>query len=208
MQFIKIFTILVATEGFIIDPPYLLGTYVLRKTNDVMLNKKYTYLTLNENNIKLKTINKTGFFATKKSRTGNVKLLNRNRKFKDWFNPYTYVKKITNVPRMKTDNDVELLLCFNKLSKYSYSILGIEFPEIKYDQVIDYNIQINIRVQQKDKMLFVTDENGNYYIFDLFPNINIYRLPYVETALYTLVFTQVISSIVNYVFLKIIHNDL
>ena len=107
---------------------------------------------------------------------------------------------------MRKDNDVKFVVKFNSVSEYTYSMLGIEFPEIKYNQIDDYNLQKNIRVQQHDKMLYITDEYDNYYIFDLYLNLNLNRLPFVETALYTLIFSDVIGFLINKGLITFLHN--
>ena len=171
----------VSVSAFIVEPPYLLGTYLLRKTNDVSFDSKYTYLVINENNIKLKTIYKNWVVATKKSRTGSVSFK------KIGFEPLKLFNKWMNKRSFDPDNDVDLFLRFNSINKYTYSLFGIEFPEIKYEQIMNYNLEKNIRVRVKGTTLFVTDDFNNYYIFDIYPTntLNL-RLPYVETAIYTL----------------------
>lgn len=190
------------SQAFLIEPPYLLGTYILRKTNDISFDSKYTYLVLNENSVKLKTIYQNWIIATKKSRTGSVTLqsdLNRPKKFLD---------RLVNQKKIVSDMDIDLVVRFNSLNKYTYSIFGIEFPEIKYEQITDYNIQKNIRVQVKGSTLYITDDFGSYYIFDIFPTMNMStRMPYVETALYTLVFTEVITSMIDLGLMKLINNN-
>lgn len=191
--------------AFTIVPPYSMGVYLLRKTNDVSFgSSKYTYLVINEKNIKLKTIYKNGIFATKKSRTGTISLKKvSNFKILNQINMFTHMQKMK---IMKEENDVKFIVKFNSVSEYTYSMLGIEFPEIKYKQIVDYNLQKNIRVQQHDKMLYITDEFNNYYIFDLYLNMNLNRLPFVETALYTLIFSDVIGFLVNKGLITFIHN--
>ena len=92
-----------------------------------------------------------------------------------------------------------LIINFNNVNKYSYSYFGIEFPEIKYKQISDYNIERKIRVQQKDFTLFIKDYETNfYYIFDLTQDLNNKKLPYIEIPFNTLLFTNIIGYINNY----------
>lgn len=190
------------TQAFLIEPPYLLGTYILRKTNDISFDSKYTYLVLNENNVKLKTIYKNWIIATKKSRTGSVTLLN------DVYRPRKILDRLINQRKIVSEMDVDLVVRFNSLNKYTYSVFGIEFPEIKYEQITDYNIQKNIRVQVKGSTLYITDDFGSYYIFDICPSMDMpNRMPYVETALYTLVFTEVITTMIDLGLMKLINNN-
>jgi len=191
----------VSVSAFIVEPPYLLGTYLLRKTNDISFESKYTYLDINENNIKLKTIYKNWVIATKKSRGGSVSIK------KPRFEPLKTINKWINKQSFDPDNDVELFLRFNSINKYTYSLFGIEFPEIKYEQITNYNLEKNIRVRVKGTTLYVTDDFNNYYIFDIYPTntLNL-RLPYVETAIYTLLFTEILGSAINLELMKIFKN--
>jgi hypothetical protein len=188
--------------SFLVEAPYFLGTYLLRKTNDKSLEDKCTYLILNDNNnIKLKSIRLNGIFATKISRTGTIEFVKNHKSI---FNPLYFVilhKKLNNV---MADNDIIINIRLNNVNKYSYSILGVEIPEIRYKQISNYNIQKKLRVRQKNYTLYVTDDKNNYYLFDLNPymNLNVNRLPFIETAFNTLLFTQIISFIVNLLIVK------
>lgn len=192
--------------SFMIDPPYLLGTYLLRKTNDISFDSKYTYLVVNDNNIKLKTIYQNWIIATKKSRTGSVTFIPES--ILDIVNPAKILKKTFRKRMNKVDNDVDLRVKFNSLNKYTYSMFGIEFPEIKYEEISNYNIQKNIRIQVKDTTLYITDDFGNYYLFDIYPTVNLStRMPYVETAIYTLIFTEILSTVINVAVMKVINQQ-
>jgi hypothetical protein len=99
------------------------------------------------------------------------------------------------------------IIIFNNIHKYTYSIFGIEFPEIRYKQIPNYNIKKNIRIKQKGYTLYVTDlDNENYYLFDLTHTLNYKRLPYVDTALNNLIFVQLFSFFLNLILVKIISN--
>jgi len=181
------------------EAPYFQGSYLLRKTNDLSFKNKYTYLILNENNnIKLKTIIQKGIFAIKISRTGIIQF---NNNYKTIFNPIYHItinKKLNNI---NFDNDINITVKFNNVNKYSYSLFGIQFPEIKYKEISDYNIIKNIRVKQKDYTLFITNSDDNsYYIFDL--NSNSEKLPFTEIPINTLLFTQIFGFIFNILLVK------
>jgi len=199
LVFLILFLILNKTYSFMNESPYFLGTYLLRKTNDKSIKLKYTYLILNENNtIKLKTIDQNGIFATKISRTGTIEFI-RNRK--TIFNPLyhlTFNKKLNDV---NMDNDIDVIVRFNSVNKYSYSILGVEFPEIKYKQNLNYNIEKIVRIKQKNYNFYITDKE-TYYLFDLYPNLIGNKLPYVETPINTLIFTQIFGFISNLLLVK------
>ena len=176
---------------FINEVPSLLGTWVLRSTNDDKFIINYTYLTLEENNkIKLKTIYLNKIFAAQISRYGELKLLKKNNiNLKNLFKP-----RILNL--MKENNNVDLLINFNKLSKFSYSVFGIEIPEVKFKELNDYCSYKNINVKQYDKTIFIVDnESKLYYLFDLSYNTN--RVPLTEVTLNTLLITQFISFLIN-----------
>ena len=185
--------------GLINEAPYFMGTYLLRKTNDESLKSSYTYLILNDNNnIKLKSIIQNGAFATKISRTGSLKFINN---LKTIFNPMyhiTFNKKLNDII---VDNDINLLVTFNNVNKYSYSVLGIEFPEFRYKQISNYNINKKIRVRQKNYTLYVTDDKY-YYLFDLTTELKKGKLPYVEIPFNTLLFTQIFGFIINILLVK------
>jgi hypothetical protein len=187
------------SNGLLNEAPYFMGTYLLRKTNDESLMSSYTYLILNDNNnIKLKSIIQNGPFATKISRTGSLKFINN---LKTIFNPMyhiTFNKKLNDII---VDNDVNLLVTFNNVNKYSYSVLGIEFPELKYKQISNYNINKKIRVRQKNYTLYVTDDKY-YYLFDLNSELIKGKLPYVEIPFNTLLFTQIFGFIINILLVK------
>lgn len=193
---IVIVAIVVANMGsaFVQTSPYLLGTYLLRKTNDGAINTKYAYLILNDdNNIKLKTIVQKGVFATKISKTGRIK----------------YKASVKNVLyKLFGIGSYDITVRFNNVNKYSYSFFGIEFPEIRYKQISNYNIEKNMNVRYKDNTLYVSDNDlDNYYLFDLYGNLMMNRLPFVELSINTLVMTQIIGFIINLLLVKTIRAE-
>ena len=167
-----------------------LGTYLLRKTNDNTIQTKYTYLILNEeNNIKLKSVKQNIFFATKISKTGTIE-------FKSNFK--NLILKFLPLPI-----DYDIIVKFNNVNKYSYSIFGIEFPEIRYKQISNYNIRKNMKARYKNYTIYIVDDEQKYYMFDIYPYLNVLRQPYIETPFNTLIATQVISFIINILLVKI-----
>jgi hypothetical protein len=136
MNVFIIILLLNIVNGYLISPKnkiqYFYGNYILRTTDDLSLKSKYTFLVLSENNkIKLKTINLKGIFSSKVSRSGTI-VFAKNHKL---FNPFL-------------ENDIDIQVKFNNINKYTFSILGIEFPEIKYKE-ISYVKQKNFRLKQK-----------------------------------------------------------
>lgn len=192
--------ILINSYAFMNEAPHFLGSYILRKTNDLTLNPKYTYLILNENNIKLQTITTTGIFGTKISRTGNIRFI---KNYKTIFNPFYFItigKKLNN---MIVDNDLLIEVIFTNRNKYSYSLFGIQYPDFKYKSIA-YNDRLKkLRIKQKNYTFYMYDEKNDYfYIFDLLKNFN--KMPYVEAQFNTLLFTQLISFISNLILVKLL----
>lgn len=185
--------------GLMNEAPYFMGTYILRKTNDKSFKSSYTYLVLNENNnIKLKSLIKKGPLATKISRTGSIKFI---KNYKTIFNPLYHITFNKKLNKIQVDNDITVALTFNNINKYSYSLLGIEFPEFKYKQISNYYVNKEIRIKQKNYNLYITDDQY-YYLFDLATDLNKGKLPYIEVPFNTLLFTQIFGFILNILLVK------
>lgn len=163
--------------------PFLLGTWILRSTNDKSLKDGYTFLVLyDDNSIKLKTIYHEGILGVKKSRSGHIENITLN------------------------DNNTLLKIKYDTYNKYSQSIFGIQIPEVKSEN-IKYSINRELTVQLIDKSLLVTDiELPLYYLFDL--QIGKFKSPLVETGLNTLIFTQFLSFFLNLILANVIHTIL
>lgn len=170
----KIYNLLINTY------PFLMGTWVLRSTNDQSLKKGYTFLVLNDDNsIKLKTIYQEGIFGVKKSRSGYIENVITNK------------------------NNTLLKIKYNSYNKYSQSIFGIQIPEVKSENV-RYSINKELTAQLIDRSLLFTDVDlPIYYLFDL--QIGKIRSPLVETGMNTLIFTQFVSFFLNLILANIIH---
>jgi len=160
--------------------PFLLGTWMLRATNDNFLKDGYTFLVLNDDNsIKLKTIYQEGIFGVKKSRSG-------------------YIKNI-----IMNDENISLEINYNGYNKYSQSILGIQIPEYKSENNI-YSIDRELIVKITDSSLLITDKSSPlYYLFDL--QVGKTKSPLVETGMNTLIFSQFVSFFLNLIMANIIH---
>ena len=159
-----------------------LGVYNLRKSNNSRFDKIITILELNDNNIiKLKTINLDGIFAIKISRKGELVFNN---------NILNFIKK-----------DYYIKIVFNNINKYTYSFFGIEYPEIKYNQIDDYFLLKNIRFKYNDNTIIIFDDKY-YYIFDLINNFN-NKLPYVESPFTNVLFIQILGFIINLLLVKL-----
>lgn len=162
--------------------PLLLGTWILRSTNDNSISSGISYLVINnDDTLKFKTLRQEGFFATKKSTSG----------------------RIVNITT-DNNNKYEINIKYSHSNKYSYSILGVKIPEFKSESK-NYIINKKLILSLYDKSLLVTDSVlPLYYLFDL--NIGNLENPFVETGLNTLFFTQIISLIINFIFAKMLHN--
>ena len=169
-------------NGFLDNYYFLQGKWVLRSTNDKSLQNKYTYLILNPNNeLKLKTIS-NGFIKTKISRTGTIIFTKNNNSFlkNNYFN---------SLKNLQVDNDIDCDVIINNINVYSYSIIGLEIPQIRYKQITDYNLKKKINIKQKKTSIYITDnDNDMYYLFDL--NTQVYKTPYVEISLTTIIINE------------------
>ena len=160
--------------------PHILGTWILRSTNDKYLLDGFTYLVLkDDNSIKLKTINQEGIVGVKKSRYGKIENIRYN------------------------NSDIIVDLSYDCYIKYTQSILGIQFPEIKSEKT-NYHIQKEITINIIDKTLLIKDSYLLlYYLFDL--QIGKIKSPLIETCINTLIFTQIVSFFLNLILANFIH---
>lgn len=172
--YMKIYNLLLNTY------PFLMGTWVLRATNDHSLKEGYTFLVLNDDNsIKLKTIYQEGIFGVKKSRSGYIENVLTNK------------------------NNTVLKIKYNSYNKYSQSIFGIQIPEVKSENV-KYSINKQLNARLIDRSLLVTDVGSPlYYLFDL--QIGKIKSPLIETGINTLIFTQFVSFFLNLILANGIH---
>lgn len=160
----------------------LLGTWILRSSNDKLLNRGMSYIIINyDDTIKFRTLYQDGFFGIKKSISG--KILN-----------------ITNFD----DYEYSVDLVYSQLNKYSYSVFGIEIPEFKSETKNDI-IKKKVNVTLHDKSILIKDcQIPLYYLFDL--QIGKIQQPFIETGLNNFIFTQTISFLLNLILAKILHN--
>ena len=160
---------------------FLLGTWIIRSTNDNLLSKGISYLVIkNDNTVKLRNLNQEGFIGTKKSITG-------------------IITNITNF----NDLQYQINLKYSHLNKYSYSLFGVEIPELKSESK-NYLVNKIFNITLCDNTLLVEDNNSPlYYLYDL--HIGDIRRPHIETGMNTFFFTQVISFIFNLILAKLIH---
>ena len=160
--------------------PLMFGTWVLRITNDVNLEKGINYIQLQEEPIlKLKTLKQDKIFGIKKSRTAYINNIN-------------YIH----------DNCYSFILNYSKKNIYSYSFLGIEIPEFKSNS-ISYCQQKNLTLTLHEKTMMITDNDSYlYYIFDLY--IGKIKYPNTETSINTFIFTQIFSIFMSIIITKLL----
>lgn len=151
--------------------PIFFGNWLLRATNDNYINSGLSYIRIDKDCIKIKTLKQNGFIGIKNSRTATIN-------------------------QILFDNNSYLInLNYSTKNIYSYSILGIEIPEIKATSE-NYNKITNLNITVYDKTLLIYDNNSSfYYIFDLY--IGNIKNPNTETNINTFIFTQFISILLN-----------
>ena len=160
--------------------PLMFGTWVLRVTNDINLEKGINYIQLQEEPIiKLKTLNKDGLYGIKNSRTADITNI-------------TYIN----------DNCYSFILNYSKKNIYSYSFLGIEIPEFKSNS-LSYYKEKNLTINLFEKTILINDnESPLYYIFDLY--IGKIKYPNIETSINTFIFTQLFSILLSLIITKML----
>jgi hypothetical protein len=151
----------------------MFGTWVLRISNDINVEKGLNYIQIQEEPIiKLKTLKQDGLFGIKKSRTAFI-------------NDINYIN----------ENSYSFILKYSRKNTYSYSFLGVEIPEFKSNS-IEYYKEKNFTIDLHDKTMIITDNNSYlYYIFDLY--IGKLKYPNTETSINTFIFTQLFSIILS-----------
>ena len=159
---------------------FLLGTWILRASNDKFYKDGYTSLILNDDNtLKLKTIYQKGIFAEKKSISGNIKIISN------------------------TENSAILEITYSKYNIYTHSAFGIQIPEIK-SKNRTFNIKKQFDAKIIDSSLLISDtKTPLYYLFDL--QTGQIRSPYIEVGFNTFIFSQIISILLNLFFMDIIN---
>jgi hypothetical protein len=194
--------ILSVSSLLINENPFLLGTFVLRTTNDPSLVNKFTTLILKDDGtIKVKTLAQNGIVATKISRSGTIRLRYNNKKNINYYISNLANNKISE--KYQLENDINIEVNFNNVNKYSYSFFGIEVPEFRYEQITDFIISKKVNVQQKENVLFIKDDLMNYYyLFDITSCEK--KRPFIEMTLFTLFTSQIISSLINIIFIKLL----
>ena len=163
--------------------PLLLGTWILRATNDKNIPSGINYIEINDDpSIKFKTLKQDKFLGIKCSRTASIRKIKRIKK-----------------------NGFIFTLQYIKKNIYSYSFLGISIPE-SISESLPYSAEKNLTINIFEKTIVVNDksdgENNLYYIFDL--NIGKIRYPNIETNINTFIFSQLFSIILGIILTKLL----
>lgn len=161
--------------------PLLLGTWILRATNDKNIPPGINYIEINdEPSIKFKTLKQDKLLGIKCSRTASISKIKRTKQ-----------------------NSFIFTLQYIKKNIYSYSFLGISIPE-SISESLPYSSEKNLTINIFEKTIVVNDksdeENNLYYIFDL--NIGKIRYPNIETNLNTFIFSQLFSILLGIILTK------
>ena len=181
------------TNGYLENFKFLEGTWILRSTNDIKLKNKFSYLILENNFLKIKTIT-DGILRTKVSRTCSLRMLKNNNSLLKFIN-------LNNLNNVYEDNNIDFELNISNVNVYSYSIFNLEIPQVKYKQYDYHNIKKIINVKHKDKTIYVEDIYNNlYYIFDL--NNNYIKTPYIEITIATILVNEIFDLILEKILIK------
>jgi hypothetical protein len=160
--------------------PLIYGTWLLRNTNDINIDNKFNnYLIINNNEtIKFKSLDFNYFFGIKKSRTA-------------------IIQNITDYD----NNTYDITLNYLKKNTYTYSILGVEIPEIKTKSE-DYYFERNLTLNLYNNILLILDNDTSfYYVFDLY--LGKIKCPNIETRFNTFIFTQILGIIIGTIIHKL-----
>ena len=151
---------------------FLLGTWVLRASNDKFLDNRFTTMTLKDDDtLTLKTISQRFMFAEKKSISAAVNVLST------------------------VDNTASLDITYFKYDIYSHSAFGVQIPEIMSKNK-KFTLKKKFNATIVDSSLLIADTRTPlYYLFDL--QVGQPKSPYVEIGLTTFVFSQVFGLFLN-----------
>ena len=182
--------------------PLLLGTWILRSTNDNKFSKGLSYLVINPDNIvKFRTLDQNGLFGTKNSITGIISNITSN------YNSNSDSNSDSDSDSDSDSNynlDYSINLKYSHSNTYSYSFIGVEIPEFK-SKSKNYILNKKYNITIYDKSILVTDTKlPLYYLFDLY--IGKLQNPFIETGLNTFIFTQLFSFFLNLILANALHN--
>lgn len=162
------------------------GTWILRNTNNEEINTAtgINYLIIQDDQIiKLKSYQNYNYLlGLKKSKKASIKKMYEHNENQELSLEFSWITKNT----------------------YTYSILGIEIPEIKTNS-IDYLKENNITIELFNNNILIANDNTNsiYYIFDLY--LGKMKDPNIETRFNTFIFSQIFGIILGIFINKILN---
>ena len=164
--------------------PLLLGSWILRSTNDISLSKGLTYIVINnDETLRLKILNQEGFIGTKKS-----------------------MREIISNISCCGEINYSINLKYSHSNKYLYSFFGIKIPELK-SEIKNYIIVNKLNIKLLDKSILVTDFNSPlYYLFDFC--VGKIQYSHVDIGLNTFIFIQFIGFFLNLTLANLLHDIL
>jgi hypothetical protein len=154
---------------------FLLGTWILRASNDKLLDRRYTSLQLNDDNsLLLKTISKRNFFTERK----------------------TVRASFTIEPTDESNTTALLSVFYQTYDVAPHSVFGIQTPDIPSNSQ-KFPLKKKFEATLVDQSLLVTDTRTPlYYLFDLELGRQT-KTPYVEVSLTTFLFSQMAGILIN-----------
>ena len=160
---------------------FLLGTWILRSTNDKFFKDGYTSLKLyDDEKLKIKSIYQVGIIAEKKSISGEINIISN------------------------TENTVLIDVIYSKYNIYSHSAFGIQIPEIK-SKNRTFTIKKKFEAKFMDNSLLISDTKTQlYYLFDL--QISQTKSPYIEISFSTFIFSQFFGILLNLFLMDLINS--
>jgi hypothetical protein len=208
---------------------FLLGTWVLRASNDNFYKNGYTSLRLyDDNTLKLKTIYKKGTFAEKKSISGNINIISTTEDSTileitySKYNIYYHSAFGIQIPEIKSKNrtftikrkfeakiiDNSLLILDTKSSFYSKktivlngeSISNFSTHKVNGESISNFSTH---KVNGESISNFSTHQIPLYYLFDL--QISQTKSPYIEISFSTFIFSQMFSILLNLFLMNMIN---
>ncbi len=148
--------------------PLIYGTWILRSTNNNKINQnnQLNYLQIKNDTIAIKTFSNYNYIlGLKKSKKAKINFINEDN---DTFN-VSFTWKTNNI--------------------YTYSVLGIEIPEIKTFSS-DYSDENNISLQlYNNNIIYINDDDSIYYVFDLY--LDKMKYPNIDITFSNFIFSQI-----------------
>jgi hypothetical protein len=159
---------------------FLLGTWILRASNDKLLEDRFTSVTLKDDDtLVLNTISRRAFFAERKTVRASV--------------------QVTAV----SDNSAALEVTYHTYAVAPHSVFGVETPDMP-TKGRSFTLKKKFEATLVDQSLLVADTRTPlYYLFDLEVGRPT-KTPYVEVSLATFLFGQMAGILINSVLMEMV----